>query len=166
MNRSKVNSESGSILVEASIVAPVLFLFMFFGLDLFIYSQNKTVVTQVTREAALYLATVPGTLIPSTGLNPNVFTNILSDDAQEVADWTSACEADFNFDDCPHLNTHIRVQRMLKSSRAFMDIENSSTTSVYDGDFVTVTVSVPIETFLSMFSSSTGSVVTVRRVST
>ena len=170
MKRYEVNNESGAVLVEAAIIAPVLFLVMFFGVDLFMYTQSKTVVTQVAREAALYLATVPGTLVADTPYNRNVFVNILTDTVNypesEVQDWTLACESDYNFDDCPQLNAHKRIQRMLNSSKVFYEVENSSTTTVYDGNFVTVTVSVPLSSFLSMFAPSVGSAITVRRVAT
>lgn len=169
MKRHDVNNESGAVLVEAAIIAPVLFILIFFGVDLFMYTQSKTVVTQITRDAALYLATVPGNLVPSTVSSPNIFVNVLTDEVNypetELEDWASACDADYNFDDCPQLNAHKRVQRMLISTREFMDVDNYSATTVYDGNFVTVTVSVPITSFLSMFSTSIGSAITVRRVS-
>lgn len=163
MRRSEVNNESGSVLVETALVAPVLLLLIFFGVDMFFYSQSKTFVSQVARESAFYLATVPGTLVDT-----NPFINELG--KNESADWKLACDANYNDDDCPHLQTQIRVNRMLSSAKVLIDAGNASITTDYDtdadGNFVSVSIDVPVLTFFGMFSGNVQRTVKLRRVNT
>jgi len=163
MKRSEVNKESGSVLVETALIAPILILLIFFGVDLLVYSQGKTVVTQIARESTIYLATVPGTLVSTTP-----FENVRSNYGYE--DWSQACSADYQVADCPHLHTQIRVYRMIASAKGFLDPGPSSITTTYsteiDGNFVSVAVNVPIHTFFGMMSGNVQRTTKLRRVNT
>jgi Flp pilus assembly protein TadG len=165
MSSSKKNKEAGAVLVETAFVAPVILLMIMFGLDLFIFSQSQSVVTQIARESALYLATVPGNLSSQTP-----YVNILQGNAQDVDEWAQLCNANYNLSDCAHLNAQIRVRRMLDSSSVFLNVAGAQVTTAYSessGDkFVTVTLNVPVNTYFKVLSSSASRTVQLRRVNT
>lgn len=163
MKQSEVNNESGVVLVETAFIAPIMFLLIFFGVDMFFYSQSKTFVTQVARESAIYLATVPGTLTSTTP-----FVDELG--KVGVEDWKMICDGDYYDDDCPQLNTQYRAYRMLSSAKGLVDADGSSITTDYDvdgdGNFVSVTINAPVGTLFGMFSGTVQKTVKLRRVNT
>lgn len=165
MSSTKKNSEAGTVLVETAFVAPVVLLLIMFGLDLFIFSQSQSVVTQIARESALYLATVPGNLSADES-----FVNILQGNEQDVKAWAQLCNANYNLSDCAHLNAQIRVRRMLESSSVFLNANGAQVTTTYSdnaGDkFVSVTLNVPVNTYFKVLSSSASRTVRLRRVNT
>ncbi len=161
MKSLKINNESGAVLVEAALIAPIIILLLFFGVDMFLYSQGKTVVTQVSRESTIYLATVPGTLV-----NTNPYVNLVAQEDSNT--WSQLCDANYNVDDCPHLNTQYRIYRMLESAKSTLRFESANISTQYsttvEGNFVTVSISVPVKTFFGMFSGNVGNTVKLRRV--
>lgn len=160
----KRSKESGVILVEAAMIAPVLMMLIFFSVDLLIYSQGKTVVTQIARDGALYFATVPGVLATSSPSNPTTYSNVISNDG--TPEWSQLCNNDYNTSDCPHLNTQIRIYRMLSGTRNFIDSDNSTISTSYDGTFVNVSVDSPVKTFFGFFSPNISKTIRLRRVNT
>jgi len=129
--------ERGGVLLEMAIISPILVTMFLFLVDFTIHSKSQTFVTQVTRDAAIYLATVRD--FPTPGENISVIGSSDFQDNSQLC-WNSPPGDEINPSMCPHFNAQIRALRMIQSEAGYLNQNSLNMSSSFNGQDITFTI--------------------------
>jgi hypothetical protein len=156
-----ISNERGSIFFESLIVAPVLIILFLFCADFLMFTKSHTFVSQVTRDAAIYFATIPGE--PSSHPETNLHKD---DDNMMKHEMLQLCSNESETIDprCYHLATQERAYRSLQVGSGNLDIESVNMTTSYDGQNVTLEINADIRVSFWWNTSRVNTSATLRKV--
>ncbi|HMO18493.1 MAG TPA: pilus assembly protein [Oligoflexia bacterium] len=135
-------NQKGGILVEASLSAPILIMIFFVCTDFLLYTKSFTYAEQVTRDAALFMATTPGALKNVTlAMNKDDSNNSHIEEIGQICK-SLPDEIYSNNGLCIHALTLLRIRNMIRSHGNQLKSDEFIATAAYDGTNVSVQIQV------------------------